>query len=612
MPGHAASSPHVGGRGNSVSLDVVRKLHQKGFSDERVRAKLQKMGFKKARISQLVKTIHPASASSARKSKSASQDLAHKLHDRGLSKEKVRSGLRARGFKKARTSQLMKALLAKKVLLKRPASGTTVHAGRVHQPVKIATQVNTIDNCSKGLETSIDIKKLVEAKMITKSLAFSEHQPANNAGTVSAHRRLAGIRGTNSPKRVRTLPGEVAHADNPMQSLAKQIKQSASVANAIISAGRRGDDAESDPLLHAKASTSRLQLQSARDMQVEPCNRCWTDSSVQAPFTELLHSSNAVGLEEPSLKHRRMEQTAVKSAEVPLPLAGSEGCMALLPSTESEQFGIGFAGRRAPVRSFTATIGSELCSYLRGAILTKWNPVEMKPGSRHVVNWHTVERLPDPSHMFVPMHGRFGTLHRAPSALVAFSAAFRQFNAVVWEELARRLTAADGETSGASLLFAEALRKQQHFGVWELQYYRGGRHDCGWHRDGCTSLLHLGVALGGTRQLTTQLSHSPLRDGDKKTATLNVGDVYFSSPALFNHGVVYENCNSGDGASFSAQLRTCFLDDAIKELNGRRNANMYKVAVIVSDTFRGVKFSLPSLAHVQQFENHMLGRPGRS
>ena len=82
MPGHAASSPHVGGRGNSVSLDVVRKLHQKGFSDETIRAELQKMGFKKARISQLTQTIHPASASSARKSKSASHDLAHELHDR--------------------------------------------------------------------------------------------------------------------------------------------------------------------------------------------------------------------------------------------------------------------------------------------------------------------------------------------------------------------------------------------------------------------------------------------------------------------------------------------------------------------------------------------------
>ena len=53
----AEAAANTGGRGNATAQDVVRGLRVQGFSDAQVRAALAAQGYKKSRISQLVRAV---------------------------------------------------------------------------------------------------------------------------------------------------------------------------------------------------------------------------------------------------------------------------------------------------------------------------------------------------------------------------------------------------------------------------------------------------------------------------------------------------------------------------------------------------------------------------
>lgn len=181
----------VGGRGQSVSLDLTRKFWDQGLSDQQVREKLKARGFKKSRIAQLIRATS-ANGMSIRKGRSksfsASQDLVKKLVNQGLCNERVRSRLKLRGFGKSRISQLMKPLKIKsrmKSLTNGSVNSKKGQTKRVRAAVPArkfikrvqAKRVNTAVSAGPSIkrvakkDNHFDFEKLIEAEMFKRAPA---------------------------------------------------------------------------------------------------------------------------------------------------------------------------------------------------------------------------------------------------------------------------------------------------------------------------------------------------------------------------------------------------------------------------------------------------------
>eukprot|EP00746_Dinoflagellata_sp_MGD_P142832 gnl/MRDRNA2_/MRDRNA2_75745_c0_seq2.p1 gnl/MRDRNA2_/MRDRNA2_75745_c0~~gnl/MRDRNA2_/MRDRNA2_75745_c0_seq2.p1 ORF type:complete len:575 (+),score=105.63 gnl/MRDRNA2_/MRDRNA2_75745_c0_seq2:73-1797(+) len=235
------------------------------------------------------------------------------------------------------------------------------------------------------------------------------------------------------------------------------------------------------------------------------------------------------------------------------------GC--LHPTSKGVAFGRTFShGQRVPFQHCQASIHDDLVEHLRDAILDQWGLSKLQEGNvRHVAEWHTVTAFPESADLFVPRLGTGQTsVPRAPLVAVAFAEAFREINSVAWQNVVDRLEvlAANNhslELRGACHLFVDAVNNGRHFGVLEIQHYYGEEHNCGRHIDGVTSLLHLALTLNGVRQLTLESYHKcnsyPSEEKEEKTKAkcaltleLRRGDVYLSSPSLFDHQVVFPKC----------------------------------------------------------------------
>lgn len=263
----AARVPLPGGRGKKTSQDLVLKLRKKGLSDERVRAKLSKHGFKKARISQLMKATSTSGVSSPCKNAKTSRDLVHKLHNQGRSHEQVRARLRIRGLKKSRISQLMTAVLASKAAMKHPGGSCGAGTDPLHQPAKSAQKAT-------GRGDSCDIEKLVESEMNKRACALLPPQPSSTGSgrshrshTVMASRRAKScVHPGNRSKRKQTATREPLDVDDIVHAHLRKMKRSTSTLFAsapywtrrVVNDGARasGTDAESNSLPQAHGSSS--------------------------------------------------------------------------------------------------------------------------------------------------------------------------------------------------------------------------------------------------------------------------------------------------------------------------------------------------------------------
>lgn len=250
-------------------------------------------------------------------------------------------------------------------------------------------------------------------------------------------------------------------------------------------------------------------------------------------------------------------------------------------------------------------------------------------------DWHAVPHLGDEAEVFVPRLAKQGRLLRAPPRVTAFVMALRAVNQPCWNAVVDALTAlklsreqqdAEYKLDGrGSLLgtFIECFRNNRHFGVVEAQMLWGDnvpRQKS--HMDGATSLLHIGLTLGGRRTLrvgvfsTQREESSGTSVWDEATwapqhlheMSMSPGSIYISSPFCFEHAVAYSSCTPEDPI-LALMLRFAFPAQLGTLINNMRNDDMLDITTVIANclemaTNRG-QFRLPSLAEVKAGERRL-------
>mmetsp|Transcript_42596 Transcript_42596/g.121420 ORF Transcript_42596/g.121420 Transcript_42596/m.121420 type:complete len:469 (+) Transcript_42596:64-1470(+) len=262
------------------------------------------------------------------------------------------------------------------------------------------------------------------------------------------------------------------------------------------------------------------------------------------------------------------------------------------------------------------------------------------------LDWHAVPHLGPEADLFVPRAAKRGRLPRAPPRILAFIMAFRAVNQGCWSVIVDALRglklareAAEPEYAGsprAKLLgtLIECFKNGRHLGVVEAQV-RWGEKDCRMpsHKDGATSLLHLGLTLGGERTFragvfgaSDSAGNSPPRAGDGKATRaeadperniwdlerwrpehlreilMTPGAAYLSSPFLFEHGVEYDAESSQESPIIALQCRFAYPNDLGRHLNNLRDADVAEIAEVVAEVLKSssesARLRMPSLNEV--------------
>jgi len=231
-------------------------------------------------------------------------------------------------------------------------------------------------------------------------------------------------------------------------------------------------------------------------------------------------------------------------------------------------------------------------------------------------DWHCVHEWGHAHELFVPRMDGSGPVRRAPPRILAFAEAFRQKNAACWSRIAQALVKLRAEVSrsdrafeGLAQIFIDHIQRCGLLGVIEAQASpASGPHSMRPHQDGASSLLHLGLTLGGRRRLKSQFTKSApscATSGGWVETNLTAGSAYLSSPFLFEHAVQYEQ-EPRDGPIFALMCRFAFTEQEAFAVNQLRDRRMARVARVVSEGL-GVAASrgelrLPSLEEVLQAE----------
>jgi len=228
-------------------------------------------------------------------------------------------------------------------------------------------------------------------------------------------------------------------------------------------------------------------------------------------------------------------------------------------------------------------------------------------------DWHTTPDLPRQAEVFVPRLGCRGTALRAPVRVAAFAEAFRNVNEPVWhaalEQLRGLANGAREELQGLCDLFCDAIQRKKHFGAVEMQHYCGDGFSGRQHIDGVTSLLHLAISLGGERKLSFVSATSNTGADLQEELPMRSGDVYLSSPALFQHKVIYPQCQAHN-SMISLHMR--FLFEPCwwlkKYVNQVRDRETYDVAQAIVDALLSKPVRLPSCSEVEACESRLLAK----
>lgn len=282
-------------------------------------------------------------------------------------------------------------------------------------------------------------------------------------------------------------------------------------------------------------------------------------------------------------------------------------------------------------------------------------------------DWHSVPNLGSKEERFVPRLGKPGTLQRAPPRYLAFSEAFRTVNDFCWREMIQALKKlkkvrvqstdeewkrCDGDGLVDSLI--RSFESQEHFGAIEVQVWwnnQGKYLQMPSHKDGITSLLHLGLTLGGHRTLRMGVFQTCGADGtsgpalpgnntdkeetakekdDKeedvwneekwvwhvawskagvlKEINMHPGFAYISSPYCFEHGVMFTG-GTRDQPLITLQCRLAF--DAItgRKINQVRDSAMWDVVSTLVKVLRAAidtgSLRMPSLFEVKEAEKRV-------
>lgn len=127
-----------------------------------------------------------------------------------------------------------------------------------------------------------------------------------------------------------------------------------------------------------------------------------------------------------------------------------------------------------------------------------------------------------------------------------------------------------------------------------------------WHQDGATGLLHLGITLGGRRKLHFRAG-GKCHDSRMHDISMDSGNVYLSSPFLFDHRVSYEVGIHGGGSILALMCRFGFVDeDDALWVNHLHSSDVLLVAELISTCLRAATdkcaLRLPSLDEVKNME----------
>eukprot|EP00418_Pyrodinium_bahamense_P069405 CAMPEP_0179095004 /NCGR_PEP_ID=MMETSP0796-20121207/43599_1 /TAXON_ID=73915 /ORGANISM="Pyrodinium bahamense, Strain pbaha01" /LENGTH=355 /DNA_ID=CAMNT_0020792687 /DNA_START=84 /DNA_END=1147 /DNA_ORIENTATION=- len=318
-------------------------------------------------------------------------------------------------------------------------------------------------------------------------------------------------------------------------------------------------------------------------------------------------------------------------------------------------FGAAMVGERAPVSFASVMASEELTRYLRddpqgpfSEPLDSWPPWMftgrpwLSPGACSPetdgrwkswgfgfspkepfllkADWHCVDAWGHVRDLFVPRMDMAAPVRCAPPRILAFMEAFRRVNAACWAGIAEALVQLGVETSGRkkpceglAQIFLNAISRQELFGVIEAQAGPGSSfHNMRVHRDGATSLLHLGLTLSGHRKLHSKLASTPSggvlpgTQGGWMEADMSPGSAYISSPFLFEHAVQYEQ-DISDGPVIALMCRFAFTQQEAACVNHLRDRRMVRVARAVAEGLSASvsrrELRLPSLQEVMNMEN---------
>jgi len=267
---------------------------------------------------------------------------------------------------------------------------------------------------------------------------------------------------------------------------------------------------------------------------------------------------------------------------------------------------------------------------------SKWGFEKDKREAMLKSDWHTLPQEGADKELFVPRLGKAGRMQRAPPRFIAFAKAFRDVNKSLFKHLAGalkelavwRMSLEHVDTDGSLLMseLAQCIETHGHLGVIEAQVWWGDEPlTLPSHKDGATSLLHLGLTLGGTRTVRVgtypsqtdgfaeKAKEEPsvwdmtawLKDGQLVSGLKDVrmvrGCAYLSSPYCFEHGVRYERGTRLDPI-IALQCRVAFSPELGRMLNGMRDDLMLAVSKSVASLLKRSSESgelrMPSLQEV--------------
>lgn len=247
-------------------------------------------------------------------------------------------------------------------------------------------------------------------------------------------------------------------------------------------------------------------------------------------------------------------------------------------------------------------------------------------------DWHTLPHLKVGDELFVPRFAKSSRLCRAPPRIMAFAMALRAMNQPLWAAVVEALTALrrarerDDEEyrkEGRGRLLGtliECFKNNRHFGVVEAQVRWGDeRLRQPSHMDGATSLVHLGLTLGGCRTLRagvfpnmdTESVGKNVWDedvwdpGHLQEMRMAPGSTYLSSPFCFEHAVQYEPCGAQE-PMIALMCRFGFPKDLGPHINNMRTDDMLDITTVIATCLKTAcsrgQLRMPSLAEVRQGE----------
>lgn len=189
----------------------------------------------------------------------------------------------------------------------------------------------------------------------------------------------------------------------------------------------------------------------------------------------------------------------------------------------------------------------------------------------------------------------------APRALRAFYEAMRRKNT------AHLCTALEGEgQSKFAHLLRELMEKGRAFADLAIQIHAGTavpEEHVNWHVDASNSILHLALAIQGSRALHSMRSKTPTAEQEEVVEWQQPGDIYISSPAFFRHGVQYPQAYRWSKRCIAIQSRFLYNQAEFRDLaTAQKDPGAHDWLEGFSRALASKPVDLPSFQEVQAID----------